>query len=409
MRAINPKNGETIANYPDDTDTDIEESLVRAQNDFQEWSRTSFDERADLMTNAADRLREDIEAHARRMTDEMGKPLEEARGEVEKCAWVCEYFAEQAEEFLEPTEIETDASSSYVRYDPLGPILAIMPWNFPYWQVFRFAAPNLMAGNVGLLSHAANVPGCGEAIADIFEEAGFPSGAFQNLAIDDEQTQELIGDERVRGVTLTGSVRAGSAVAAAAGSAIKPTVLELGGSDPFIVLEDAHLGYTVEQAVRARTLNSGQSCIAAKRFIVEDGIHDEFVEAFEAKLADLEVGDPARKSTDIGPMAREDLRESLHRQVTETLEAGAALRLGGDVPEGPGYFYPVTLLTDVDAQMPAFTDETFGPVAAVTRASDSSHAIELANNSDYGLGASIWTRTGRGEDHVTDLEAGCVA
>jgi len=409
MRSKNPKNGEVIADYPTDTEKDVERSVRRARETYRDWRRMSFDERAERMEGAAEVLRENIEPYARRMTDEMGKPIGEARGEIEKCAWVCEYFADRAEAFLEPTDIETDASRSYVRYDPLGPILAVMPWNFPFWQVFRFAAPNLMAGNVGLLSHAPNVPGCAESIEEVFDEAGFPPGAFQNLAISDEKTEELIRDERIRGVTLTGSVGAGSAVASAAAAEIKPTVLELGGSDPFVVLEDCDLEYTVEEAVRARTLNSGQSCIAGKRFIVEESIYDAFLERFEDRLVDLERGDPTRESTDVGPMAREDLREKLHRQVMESARMGATRRMGGEIPNGPGYFYPVTLMTDVREEMPVFEEETFGPVAAVVRAGDADHAVELANRTIYGLGASLWTDTDRGEELVPEIEAGHVA
>ncbi len=409
MKSKNPKNGEILVDYDTDMRKEVEREVIEAREAFPDWRATAIEERADLMHTAADVLRHNAERYARQMTNEMGKPIEEARGEVDKCAWVCEYFAERAADFLEPTSIETDASRSYVRYEPLGPILAIMPWNFPFWQVFRFAAPHLMAGNVGLLSHAANVPECAASIAEVFDESGFPPGVFQNLVTTDEVTQKLIHDERVRGVTLTGSVRAGSAVAREAGEEIKPTVLELGGSDPFVVLEDADLEQTVEQAVRARTLNSGQSCIAAKRFIVEDGIYEEFLEAFESALADCEIGDPLDESTDIGPMAREDLRDKLHEQVVDTIREGANCRMGGEVPDGEGYFYPVTLLTEVDETMTAFNEETFGPVAAVTRASDVDEAIDLANRSVYGLGASIWTDTDRGESLVPRIESGHVA
>jgi succinate-semialdehyde dehydrogenase/glutarate-semialdehyde dehydrogenase len=284
-----------------------------------------------------------------------------------------------------------------------------MPWNFPFWQVFRFAAPNLMAGNVGLLSHASNVPGSAASIEEVFREAGFPTGAFQNLEITNETLDELIRDERIRGVTLTGSVGAGSAVAQRAAAEIKPTVLELGGSDPFVVLDDCDVDYTVEQAVRARTLNSGQSCIAGKRFIVEEGIYPDFLERFESRMADLEVGDPTDSRTDIGPMAREDLRDRLHRQVTRSIEQGANCRLGGEIPDGSGFFYPPTILTDVDESMPVFEEETFGPVAAVVRAAGPEHAVRLANRSIYGLGASVWTDTERGEELVSEIEAGHVA
>lgn len=409
MRAKNPKNGEIIAEYPTHTEKEIEQKVMQAREDFREWREVDFEDRASLMAAAATVLRENVETYGRRMTDEMGKPIAEARSEIEKCAWVCEHYAEQAEEYLAPREIETDASTSYVRYEPLGPIVAVMPWNFPFWQVFRFAAPNLMAGNVGLLSHASNVPGCAESIEEVFLEAGFPKGAFQNVVATDEQTTDLIVDRRIRGVAVTGSVGAGRAVASAAGEQVKPSVLELGGSDPFVVLEDCEFEYTVEQAVRTRTLNSGQSCIAGKRFVVEDGIYERFVDAFEERLADLEMGDPLEESTDVGPIAREDLRETLHRQVRKTIAAGATCRLGGELPEGPGFFYPPTLLVDVETSMTAFEEETFGPVAAVIRAEDADEAVRLANRTTYGLGASVWTERDRGERLARRLEAGCVA
>ncbi len=412
MEAINPKNGETIAHYPEDDASAVDAKLASADEAFEAWRETPIDERATYLKRASEVLRENIGAYAGRMTDEMGKPIEEARAEVEKCAWVCEYYVEHADEHLEPRSIETDASTSGVRYDPLGPILAIMPWNFPFWQAFRFAAPNLMAGNVGLLKHAPNVPGCARSIEEVFDRAGCPEGVFQNLAVDEAQVESIIEDERVRGVTLTGSVGAGREVAAMAGRALKPTVLELGGSDPFIVLEDAPLEYTLEEAVRARTLNSGQSCIAAKRFLVDESIYDEFAEGLRERFEALEMGDPTQRAHDLGPMAREDLREHLHNQVVRSVdEGGATCTLGGEVPEGPGYFYPPTVLEDVEPGTAAFEEETFGPVAALTKVQGAEHAVGWANDSSYGLGASVWTERDdwAHETLVPRIEAGHVA
>jgi succinate-semialdehyde dehydrogenase/glutarate-semialdehyde dehydrogenase len=407
---VNPATGGKLESYDYATDKSLEQTLARAIEGFSEWRRTDMERRRNLLNGVANVLREDKVSCARQMVREMGKPIAQARSEVEKCAWVCEYFAENGESFLEPREVETDADESMVAYEPLGPILAIMPWNFPFWQVFRFAAPNLMAGNVGILKHSPNVQGCARKIVDIFRRAGLPEEAFQNIFVEDDVTADVIHDSRIRGVTLTGSVGAGRAVASEAGAALKPTVLELGGSDPLVVLEDCDLEEAVEGAVRARTLNSGQSCIAAKRFIVEDSIHSAFVRRLEEKLADMKVGPPVEESTELGPMAREDLRDNLHRQVVESIEAGATCQLGGEIDEKTeGFFYPVTMLTDVEPGMPAFEEETFGPVASVTKASDVDVAIELANQTRYGLGASIWTTRGRGRRLVDRLEAGHVA
>jgi succinate-semialdehyde dehydrogenase/glutarate-semialdehyde dehydrogenase len=320
-----------------------------------------------------------------------GKPITEARGEVAKCAWACRYYVENAEQFLAREPVETDASRSWVSYEPLGPVLAIMPWNFPLWQVIRFAAPALMAGNVGLLKHAPDVPGCAQALEALFTDAGYPQGVFQNLAIDNERTAAVIADPRVRAVTLTGSVGAGRAVAAAAGAALKPSVLELGGSDPCIVLADADLDEAVEGAMIGRFLNSGQSCIAAKRLIVEDAVHDAFVDKLTAAIDRLVIGNPMDDATQIGPMAREDLRGALHDQVWRSVAAGAELVRGGKPWGDSGWFYEPTLLIGVTPGMAAFDEETFGPAASVVRARDLDHALELADDTTFGLGASIWT------------------
>jgi succinate-semialdehyde dehydrogenase/glutarate-semialdehyde dehydrogenase len=413
MKAHNPATGELIAVYENDTEEGLEDKLEEAQQTYESWRQRDFETRAGLMFNAAEVLRENEQRYARLMTHEMGKPIEQAKSEVQKCAWVCDYYAEHAESQLAKEPIETDGSASGVRYEPLGPILAVMPWNFPFWQVFRFAAPNLMAGNVGLLKHAANVPGCAEAIEEVFVEANFPEAAFQTLMIGRDLTSKVIADDRVRGVTLTGSVGAGRAVASQAAEQLKPTVLELGGSDPFVVLEDANLEEVVDQAVLARTQNSGQSCIAAKRFIVVGDHHDEFVERLESALADLTVGDPTDPATDIGPMAREDLRDELHEQITESVEMGAVCRLGGEIPKegelAEGAFYPPTLLTHLEPGMPGWSEETFGPVAAVVRAQDVDHAVRLANGSDFGLGASVWGPKEKARGLIPRLQAGHVA
>jgi succinate-semialdehyde dehydrogenase/glutarate-semialdehyde dehydrogenase len=343
------------------------------------------------------------------MVEEMGKPIGAAEAEIDKCAWVCRHYAENGEALLEPRVVETDASRSFVRFDPLGPVLAVMPWNFPFWQVFRFAAPALMAGNVGLLKHASNTTGCAFAIERVFAEAGLPSGAFQVLAIPSETVERVIRDPRVRAVTLTGSEPAGRAVSTAASDEIKKSVLELGGSDPFVVLADADVEKAAEVGAQARMINSGQSCIAAKRFIVEDPVKDAFVEAFVARVARMKVGDPMKPETDIGPLARRDLVDDLEEQVKGSLSAGARAELGGERLEGAGFFYAPTVLLDVTPEQPAFLEETFGPVAAVVGAANEDEALRLANATSFGLGASLWTRDReRAERLVPLVEAGAV-
>jgi succinate-semialdehyde dehydrogenase/glutarate-semialdehyde dehydrogenase len=410
MQVINPATGEAGRAYAVHTEEEVEARLGRAASASVAWRKTSFEQRRGLMRGVAGLLRERRDALAALMAEEMGKPVRAGRAEVEKCALVCEYYADRAEELLAPRHVGTDARLSMVRHDPLGPILAVMPWNFPLWQVFRFAAPYLMAGDVGLLKHAANTPGCALAIEALFEDAGFASGVFQALLIESERVEHVIRDPRVAGVTLTGSVRAGRAVGRVAGDALKPCVLELGGSDPFIVLEDADVAQAARVAVSARLINGGQSCIAAKRFIIVDAVYDQFVEHFLREIDQVQMGDPLLESTDMGPMARVDLREELHKIVEETVAAGARLVRGGRVPAGPGAFYPPTVLLDVTASMAAAREETFGPVAPILRVADVEEAIALANGTEFGLGASLWTRDmGRALELVPRIEAGHVA
>jgi succinate-semialdehyde dehydrogenase/glutarate-semialdehyde dehydrogenase len=409
MKSINPATGELIREYPEHDDNQVEEILQQAEAAFAEWRHVPFEERARLMIRVADLLRDRAADYGRLMTEEMGKPVAAGEAEVDKCAWVCDFYAEHAERFLAAEAVATDASRSGIRYEPLGPVLAIMPWNFPFWQHFRFAAPALMAGNVGLLKHASNVPGCALAIEEVFRDAGFPAGAMTTLLVPSERVKGLIGHPAIRAVTLTGSERAGMEVAGEAGRHLKKAVLELGGSDPFIVLGDVDPAEAGKQAARARTINSGQSCIAAKRFIVEEGVADRFEEELVRAMEGLKVGDPMDRGTEVGPMAREDLLGSLDDQVRRTVESGARLRTGGQRLEGRGWFYAPTVLTGVEPGMAAFDEETFGPVAAVTRARDAAHAVELANRSQFGLGSSIWTAdAARGETLAAEIQAGNV-
>jgi len=409
MRVINPATGELVREVPEQDELAVEERLEAAERAFGSWRHYSFAERAGHLTSIADLLRDQSASLARLLTEEMGKPIAAAESEVEKCAWVCDFYAEHAAGFLAPETVATDASRSFIRYDPLGPVLAIMPWNFPLWQFFRFAAPALMAGNVALLKHAANVPGSALAIEAAFHDAGFPAGVVTTLLISSERAQRLIRHPVVRAVTLTGSERAGMEVASEAGRHLKKCVLELGGSDPFIVLADADPVEAARHAAKARTTNSGQSCIAAKRFIVDDEVYDRFADEFTRAMEGLKVGDPTDRGTDLGPLARQDLLDALDDQVRRTVEAGATLRTGGRRLEGKGWFYPPTVLAGVEPGMAAFDEETFGPVAAVIKARDAAHAVELANRSPFGLGASIWTGDpSRGESLAPEIEAGCV-
>lgn len=408
IESRNPYTGEVLATYEEDTDGRIEEKINQAHAAFVDWRKHSFAERAKLMFQAAGLLRERKEQLARLMTLEMGKVRREAIAEVEKCAWVCEYYATYAEQFLTEEVVRTDASRSYVRFAPLGVVLAVMPWNFPFWQVFRFAAPALMAGNTALLKHASNVPQCALAIEKIFVDAGFPEGVFQTLLIGAKAVEAVIRHDKVRAVTLTGSEAAGRKVAAVAGECLKKTVLELGGSDPFIVLPGVDIEAVAAKAVQARMINNGQSCIAAKRFIVHAAIYDSFVEAFVENMRKLRFGNPEDENTDYAAMARHDLRDELHDQVVRSIEAGATCLLGGQPMEHPGACYQPTVLAGVTPGMPAFDEELFGPVAALIKAASEDEALALANRSSYGLGGSVWTADAlKGEQLAQQLEVGC--
>jgi succinate-semialdehyde dehydrogenase / glutarate-semialdehyde dehydrogenase len=409
-RSVNPATGEALREYAEMGREEVLEIVREAQDAHREWRRTDFEHRADRMRRAAALLRERAGDYGRLVSREMGKPFSEARSEIEKCAWVCEYYAEHAGEHLAPEAVDTPetGAKTLVAYEPLGVVLAIMPWNFPFWQVFRFAAPNLMAGNAGVLKHASNVGGCALAIEEVFRDAGFPRGLFRSLFMGRELTARLVEEPLVRGVTLTGSVAAGRSVAATAGSHVKKTVLELGGSDPYLVLEDADLERTIETCVASRLVNGGQSCIAAKRFVVVSAVREAFEEGMRETMARKVVGDPLDEDTDLGPLARHDLRDELHDQVRRSVEAGARLVLGGEVPAGPGAFYPPTILSDVQPGMPAYHEELFGPVASILEVGDEEEAIRVANDSVFGLGAAVFTRDlERGERIATkELDAG---
>ncbi|HEX4602130.1 MAG TPA: NAD-dependent succinate-semialdehyde dehydrogenase [Gemmatimonadales bacterium] len=409
FQSINPATGEVLETFEETAPAVLDRILERADAASRDWRRQPVRARAERLRAAGRILRERKAAYARTMALEMGKPLAQGVGEAEKCAWACDYYAEHAEAFLAEQPRETDATRSYVRFDAIGPVLAIMPWNFPFWQVFRFAAPALVVGNAGILKHAANVSRCALEIEAVVRDAEFPDGLFRSVFLPPQAVGAVIADPRVRAVTLTGSDRAGSQVAEQAGRHIKKTVLELGGSDPFIVLEDADVTRAAKTAVEARLINSGQSCIAAKRFIVVDRVADRFIAQFTTEMRARSVGDPLDPATAVGPQARLDLRANLHRQVQESVARGAQAVLGGELPQGPGAFYPPTVLVAVQHGMPAFDEETFGPVAAVTRAKDEADAIRLANASTYGLGASVWTEDRkRGERVAQAIEAGSV-
>jgi succinate-semialdehyde dehydrogenase / glutarate-semialdehyde dehydrogenase len=408
IQSVNPANGEILDTFDVSTDRDVDRVASAAHEAFQGWRKRSFADRSTVLHAAAKLLRTGAEGFAKTMALEMGKPLAEGRAEAEKCAATCEHYATHAERLLALEPCPTDASKSYVRFDPLGVVFAVMPWNYPFWQVFRFAAPALMAGNGAVLKHAPNVTRCALAIDAIFREAGAPSGLFGVVHGGAEVASRAIAHERIVAVTLTGSERAGSSVAEQAGRVLKKSILELGGSDPFIVLGDADLAKAAATAAAARLLNSGQACIAAKRFIVVDDVADRFLELFVAEMRKRKMGDPLDPETQIGPQARMDLRENLHRQVTESVARGARVRWGGQLPEGKGAFYPATVL-EADKGVPVFDEETFGPVAAVTRVKNEEDALGHANDTPYGLGASLWTSDlARAERLAAEIEAGAV-
>ncbi|HEX8088551.1 MAG TPA: NADP-dependent succinic semialdehyde dehydrogenase [Blastocatellia bacterium] len=409
IATINPATGETLKTFEPLSDPELEKKLQLALDTFRDYRRTPFRERAQKMTRAAEILDSGKEEFGRIMTTEMGKPIKAARAEAEKCALVCRYYAENAESFLADEAVETNATRSYIRYQPIGPVLAVMPWNFPFWQVLRFAAPALMAGNVGLLKHASNVPQCALAIEDIFRRAGFPEGAFQTLLIGSDKVQRVLDDARVMAATLTGSEPAGSRVAAEAGKQIKKTVLELGGSDPFIVMPSADLDEAVNTAVKARTINNGQSCIAAKRFIVAVEIAEEFEGRFVREMESLRIGDPMDESTDIGPLATLDILSDLEAQVRKTQEAGGRILTGGKRLQGGGFYYAPTVLTNIPEDSPAYAEELFGPVASLFRVRGIEEAIRLANATVFGLGSSAWTNDeAERARFIDEIEAGSV-
>jgi succinate-semialdehyde dehydrogenase/glutarate-semialdehyde dehydrogenase len=409
IASINPTTGQTLKTFDALSANQIGEKLQLAANTFRSYRRTPFAERTRMMLRAAEILETRKNEFAKVMTTEMGKPLKAAVSEAEKCAWVCRYYAETAHEHLADKVVETNARKSYVRFQPLGPVLAVMPWNFPFWQVFRFAAPALMAGNVGLLKHASNVPQCALAIEEIFRDAGFPAGAFQTLLIGANEVEGILNDARVVAATLTGSEPAGRSVASIAGKQIKKTVLELGGSDPFIVMPSANLNEAVTIAVKARTINNGQSCIAAKRFIVASEIYEEFERRFVSEMQKLKIGDPMEDSTDIGPLATPQIVNDLDEQVKRAVASGARVLTGGNKLNRPGNFYEPTVLVNVDLNAPVSCEEIFGPVAMLFRASNIDEAIRIANATTFGLGSAAWTNDSKEQaQFIDELEAGCV-
>jgi len=409
ITTINPATGETLKIFAELTNEQIETKLQLAAAVFKTQRQASFADRARSMTRAAEILENEKQQFGKLMTIEMGKPIKAAIGEAEKCAWVCRYYAENAERHLADEIVQTNAKQSYVRFQPLGPVLAVMPWNFPFWQVFRFAAPALMAGNVGLLKHASNVPQCALAIEDIFRRAGFPEGAFQTLLIGSKKVEDILNDPRVVAATLTGSEPAGSSVASICGKQIKKTVLELGGSDPFIVMPSANLAEAVTTAVKARTINNGQSCIAAKRFIVAAEIYDQFERRFVDQLKSLIIGDPLEEKTDIGPLATPQIVSDLEEQVKKAVASGGRVLTGGTRINRPGNFYEPTVIVDLDPAAPVSCEEMFGPVATLFRVNNIDEAINLANATPFGLGAAAWTNNAEEQRRFIDeIEAGSV-
>ncbi|WP_353644371.1 NAD-dependent succinate-semialdehyde dehydrogenase [Mesorhizobium sp. WSM2239] len=408
--AVNPATDKTVGSYEETSPAAVRHAVEQAHEASLQWRRRDIAERAKLMRAAGRLLRERAHRYGRLMAEEMGKPIKQGVAETQKCADGCDFFADNAARFLAPEIIDIGAAKSFVTFQPLGVILAIMPWNFPFWQVFRFAAPALMAGNAGVMKHSSNVPGCALAIEEVFGEAGFPEHLFRTLLIGSGSVDELIGHPLIRAVTLTGSGPAGRAVARKAGEMLKKTVLELGGSDAYLVLDDADVSFSAKASAEGRLVNSGQSCIAAKRFIVVDSLRSRFEEAFVEEMRAAKMGDPLSEDTAVGPLARHNLRDALHRQVETSLAKGARCLLGGKIPDGPGTFYPPTVLTDVRPGMPAYDEEMFGPVAAIIPVKDEATAINTANDSAFGLGGGIFTRDiDRGERLAVEaIEAGSV-
>jgi succinate-semialdehyde dehydrogenase/glutarate-semialdehyde dehydrogenase len=408
MRGINPATGDLLREYPETAPEEVPAIIEAAVGAQRQWRRLPFAARAPVLERAAALLRQRRDDLARLAALEMGKPIREGRAEIDKCAWVCQFYAERAAEMLAREEVATDARSSFVTFNPLGVVLAVMPWNFPFWQVFRFAAPALMAGNAGLLKHASNVPGCALAIEQVLHDAGLPTPLFRTLLVPSAAIAEIIAHPGIAAVTLTGSEGAGRAVAACAGAHLKKTVLELGGSDAYVVLADADLEHAARVCAAARLINSGQSCIAAKRFVVERTVLERFTVLFTSHMRAARVGDPLDETTEVGPLARRDLRDQLHGQVQASVAKGARCVLGGEIPPGPGAYYPPTVLTQVAPGMPAWEEELFGPVAAIIAAEDEHDAVRIANDSSFGLGAAVFTGDApRGERLAAEeLDAG---
>ena len=406
FQSTNPYNGEKIEEYTALTIEELNQKLSDSASAFKDWRNQSLSHRTALLKKAGEILRNNVDDYAKTITLEMGKPISESKSEIQKCAWVCDYYAENAAEFLADEVVETEASKSFVRHDPLGTVFAVMPWNFPFWQVFRFAAPTLTAGNTGLLKHASNVFGCAQIIEDVFTEAGYPKGVFQSIVVDHDVTEHIISHETVTAITLTGSERAGSTVAQIAGKHLKKSLLELGGSNSFIVLEDADLKLAVQTAVKARMLNSGQSCIAAKRFIIHESVYDEFVSEFIEEVSKLKTGDPILETTEVGPLARKDLADELQKQVNTSVQQGAELLLGGNQDN---CFHEPTVLGGVTRDMAAFKEETFGPLAAMIKVNNVEEAFELSEESQFGLGVSLFTKdTAKAQDYAAKVSDGAL-
>ena len=409
LKSINPSTGEIINEYNEMTLKEVNDILEKSNKAFLSWRKKSFSERSGMMKKSADILLNNRDKYATLMAKEMGKPIKQGRAEIEKCAWVCNYYANNTENFLQQEIIKTEISKSLVTFQPLGVIIAVMPWNFPFWQVFRFIAPTLMAGNACILKHASNVSGCALAIEDIIQRANFPRDIFRTLLVNNNKIEEILENPIIKAATLTGSTPAGRAIASKAGEMIKKTVLELGGSDPYLILEDADIDSAVTECIASKLINSGQSCISAKRFIIDKAVREPFEKLFVQKMRDVVHGNPMEESTKLGPLARHDIRDNLHTQVLDSIEKGAKCLLGGTIPEGKGFYYPPTVLTDVKKGMHAYNEELFGPVASIIPVNNEKEAIRVANDSPFGLGAAVFTNDViKGERiAINELDAGC--